>query len=55
MRQARTPSPISSPREESSAHVLAWYYVEGRLACRRVAVNSGVELTTGVEISIAAA
>jgi hypothetical protein len=27
----------------------------GRLACRRVAVNSGVELTTGVEISIAAA
>jgi hypothetical protein len=41
--------------EESSAHVLAWYYVEGRLACRWVAVKSGVEPTTGVEISIAAA
>jgi hypothetical protein len=31
---ARRPSPIDSPGEESSAHVLAWYYVEGRLACR---------------------
>jgi hypothetical protein len=55
MRQARTPSAVDSPREESSAHVLAWYCVEGRLACRWVAVKSGVEPTTGVEISIAAA